>query len=201
MLIYRYRLCFDSAGPPILLTEACWLSILRRTAIIKRRCTHFTFYKFRSMYHKSRRCHSSRIHRSLHSHDLALMASFSRRKLSKETNTNSTGIAASLASEGFCERPAWMNCRNFGTFSKARMSLVGPRPAIPYEVELYEPWHMHRLATMPGLTGLWQVTARNSATFDDMVRMDLEYIAKQSFWLDMKILIKTPLAVIDRKCN
>lgn len=79
------------------------------------------------------------------------------------------------------------------------MSLVGPRPAIPYEVEMYEPWHMTRLSTRPGLTGLWQVTARNSASFDDLVRIDLEYIEKQSFWLDLKILFMTPLAIFDRR--
>jgi len=79
---------------------------------------------------------------------------------------------------------------------QGEMSLVGPRPAIPYEVEMYKPWHYHRLETMPGITGLWQVTARSSADFDDMVRIDLDYIQRQSLWFDLKILIKTPYEVI-----
>ena len=79
------------------------------------------------------------------------------------------------------------------------MSLIGPRPAIPYEVELYKPWHLQRLEAQPGLTGLQQVTARCSADFDKQVQLDIDYINNQSFWLDMKILFKTPLAVISTK--
>ena len=76
------------------------------------------------------------------------------------------------------------------------MSLVGPRPAIPYEVELYKPWHLQRLAAQPGITGLQQVTARCITDFDQQVRFDVEYINNQSLWLDIKIILKTPLAVI-----
>jgi lipopolysaccharide/colanic/teichoic acid biosynthesis glycosyltransferase len=76
------------------------------------------------------------------------------------------------------------------------MSIVGPRPPIPYEVEMYKPWHRKRLMAKPGLTGLWQVTARSSADFDEMVRMDIWYIEHQSLWLDLRILLKTPLSVM-----
>ena len=79
------------------------------------------------------------------------------------------------------------------------MSLVGPRPAIPYELEMYKPWHMRRLEAQPGITGLQQVTARCIADFDTQVRFDVEYIDRQSFWLDIKIMLKTPLAVISTK--
>jgi len=82
---------------------------------------------------------------------------------------------------------------------KGDMSLVGPRPPIPYEVEMYEPWHHQRLAADPGLTGLWQVTARSSANFDEMVRLDIWYIEHQSLWLDLKILLKTPWVVVTSK--
>ncbi len=75
------------------------------------------------------------------------------------------------------------------------MSLVGPRPAIPYEVEMYKPWHLRRLEAQPGLSGLQQVTARSAAEFDQQIKLDIEYIENQSFWLDMKIILKTPLAV------
>ena len=79
------------------------------------------------------------------------------------------------------------------------MSLIGPRPAIPYEVEMYKPWHMRRLEVQPGITGLQQVTARSTADFDQQVRLDIEYVDSQSLWLDVKIIIKTPLAIISTK--
>ncbi len=79
---------------------------------------------------------------------------------------------------------------------RGEMSLVGPRPPIPYEVDLYQDWHKRRLETMPGITGLWQVKGRNRVSFDEMVRMDLDYIEHQSLWLDLKLLIETPLAVV-----
>lgn len=76
------------------------------------------------------------------------------------------------------------------------MSLVGPRPPITYEVEAYQEWHKGRLAAIPGITGLWQVQGRSRVSFDDMVVMDLEYIQRQSLWLDIKILLLTIPAVI-----
>lgn len=79
------------------------------------------------------------------------------------------------------------------------MSLVGPRPAIPYEVEEYKPWHHRRMQAKPGLTGLWQVEGRSSVDFDEMVRLDIAYAQQQSFWLDLKILLKTPWAVLRGK--
>jgi lipopolysaccharide/colanic/teichoic acid biosynthesis glycosyltransferase len=76
------------------------------------------------------------------------------------------------------------------------MSLVGPRPPVPYEVECYHVWHRTRLlAAKPGITGLWQVGGRSRVKFDDMVRMDLRYAETWSLWLDIKILLQTPHAV------
>ena len=76
------------------------------------------------------------------------------------------------------------------------MSLVGPRPPVPYEVECYHVWHRTRLlAAKPGITGLWQVEGRSRVKFDDMVRMDLRYATSWSLWLDIKILLQTPWAV------
>jgi len=79
---------------------------------------------------------------------------------------------------------------------RGEMSLVGPRPPVAYEVELYKDWHKQRLMAIPGMTGLWQVRGRNRVSFDEMVRMDLDYIKNQSLWLDILILLQTPLAVI-----
>jgi exopolysaccharide biosynthesis polyprenyl glycosylphosphotransferase len=79
---------------------------------------------------------------------------------------------------------------------KGEMSLVGPRPPIPYEVELYQEWHKRRLEAIPGVTGLWQVKGRNKVSFDEMVRMDIDYIEHQSLWLDVKLLFLTPFALL-----
>jgi len=77
------------------------------------------------------------------------------------------------------------------------MSLVGPRPPIQYEVEAYEAWHRRRLLeAKPGITGLWQVVGRSQVKFDDMVRLDLRYTRAWSIWLDLKILLQTPMAVL-----
>jgi len=79
---------------------------------------------------------------------------------------------------------------------RGEMSLVGPRPPIPYEVESYDIWHRRRLLEVkPGLTGLWQVNGRSRLRFDDMVRLDLKYARAWSLWLDVKILLRTPRAV------
>jgi lipopolysaccharide/colanic/teichoic acid biosynthesis glycosyltransferase len=78
-----------------------------------------------------------------------------------------------------------------------QMSLVGPRPPLPYEVDVYDTWHRRRvLEAKPGITGLWQVNGRSRTCFDDMVRLDLRYARSSSFWLDLKILLKTPGAVL-----
>jgi lipopolysaccharide/colanic/teichoic acid biosynthesis glycosyltransferase len=77
------------------------------------------------------------------------------------------------------------------------MSLVGPRPPIPYELAAYQTWHRRRiLEAKPGITGLWQVTGRSQVKFDEMVRLDLRYATSWSLWLDLKILLMTPMAVI-----
>jgi lipopolysaccharide/colanic/teichoic acid biosynthesis glycosyltransferase len=83
---------------------------------------------------------------------------------------------------------------------KGDMSLVGPRPPLTYEVEEYDIWHRRRFFEVkPGITGLWQVNGRSTTTFDDMVRMDLRYANEKSIWLDLKIILKTPWAVISCK--
>lgn len=80
---------------------------------------------------------------------------------------------------------------------RGEMSLVGPRPPIPYEVESYQCWHVQRLLeAKPGITGLWQVNGRSRTTFDEMVRLDLRYARKWSLWLDLLILLQTPRAVL-----
>jgi exopolysaccharide biosynthesis polyprenyl glycosylphosphotransferase len=79
---------------------------------------------------------------------------------------------------------------------KGDMSIIGPRPPIPYEVEEYELWHRKRLDMKPGITGLWQVSGRNRLTFEEMVRIDLFYIENWSLWLDLKIILLTLPAIL-----
>jgi lipopolysaccharide/colanic/teichoic acid biosynthesis glycosyltransferase len=83
---------------------------------------------------------------------------------------------------------------------RGEMSLVGPRPPLPYELERYAPWHHRRvLEARPGLTGLWQVRGRSRTTFDEMVRLDLRYVRTRSLGTDLRILLATPRAVISGK--
>jgi len=79
------------------------------------------------------------------------------------------------------------------------MSVVGPRPPIPYEVEAYELWHRKRLDMKPGLTGLWQVSGRNRLPFEEMVRLDLFYIENWSLLLDLKIILRTGFVILGRE--
>jgi lipopolysaccharide/colanic/teichoic acid biosynthesis glycosyltransferase len=86
----------------------------------------------------------------------------------------------------------------FWNVLRGDMSLVGPRPPVPYEFEVYDIWHRRRvLEIRPGVTGLWQVSGRNRTRFDEMVRLDLRYCQTWSIWLDLKILIATPRAVFN----
>jgi exopolysaccharide biosynthesis polyprenyl glycosylphosphotransferase len=77
------------------------------------------------------------------------------------------------------------------------MSLVGPRPAPPREVDEYDIWHRRRLSMKPGITGLWQVTARRSDSFEERATLDLNYIDRWSLWLDMQILVRTIPAALE----
>lgn len=110
-------------------------------------------------------------------------------KLTKDSRI--TRIGGLLRKTSLDELPQFYNVL------KGEMSLVGPRPPIPYEVENYDVWHRRRLLeAKPGITGLWQVSGRSRVTFDEMVRLDLRYARTWSPWMDIKILMRTPLAVV-----
>lgn len=96
----------------------------------------------------------------------------------------------------FLRRTSLDELPQFWNVLRGEMSLVGPRPPVPYEFELYDIWHRRRvLEIKPGVTGLWQVSGRSRTQFDDMVRLDLRYCNSWSLWLDLKILLATPGAV------
>jgi exopolysaccharide biosynthesis polyprenyl glycosylphosphotransferase len=152
----------------------------------------FTFLKFRSMYTNSdHNRHKDYI-----------------KKLIKEgkDDANAPGVYK-LSNDpritpfgGFLRKTSLDELPQLINVLKGEMSLVGPRPPIPYECELYDIWHRRRLLSVkPGITGLWQVTGRSSTTFDEMVRLDLQYINDWSLWLDIKLLLKTPWVILTGK--
>ena len=99
---------------------------------------------------------------------------------------------------GFLRKTSLDELPQFWNVLRGDMSLVGPRPPVPYEFEVYDIWHRRRvLEIRPGVTGLWQVSGRNRTRFDEMVRLDLRYCQTWSIWLDLKILIATPRAVFN----
>lgn len=96
-----------------------------------------------------------------------------------------TRLGAFLRRSHLDELPQLMN------ITRGEMSLVGPRPPIPYEVEVYQPWHLRRLAVIPGLTGLWQATGWGRLSFDEGVALDIAYIDRRSFWFDLRLILRT----------
>ena len=94
-------------------------------------------------------------------------------------------FAGILRASGLDELPQLINVL------RGEMSIIGPRPCTPYEYQMYQPRHKRRLLALPGLTGLWQVSGKNSTTFEEMVALDIKYANSRSFWMDMKILFKT----------
>ena len=155
----------------------------------------FTFLKFRSMYVNN----DATVHRR---YVVDLIAGQAQRHATNDSSDNIgvykltkderiTRVGAFLRRTSLDELPQLFNVLN------GEMSLVGPRPAIPYEVAAYQTWHRRRvLEVKPGITGLWQVNGRGRVAFDEMVRLDLRYARNWSPWLDLKILLRTPRAVI-----
>jgi lipopolysaccharide/colanic/teichoic acid biosynthesis glycosyltransferase len=85
---------------------------------------------------------------------------------------------------------------NLVNILRGEMSIVGPRPALDYELPYYKDWYYSRFAVRPGLTGLWQVKRADAEDFDEMVRMDVEYVEKLSFWRDLKLIALTIPSII-----
>ena len=83
---------------------------------------------------------------------------------------------------------------------RGEMSLVGPRPCLPGEYNRHLPWQRERFGTLPGLTGLWQVSGKNRTTFNEMIELDIQYVRTRSPWLDLKIMLKTiPVVMVEVK--
>lgn len=153
----------------------------------------FTFLKFRSMQSDNdHNVHKQFIKQLIADEAGHLASNGNGERIYKLTNDKRvTRVGKFLRKTSVDELPQLLNVL------KGDMSLVGPRPPIPYEVAVYKPWHRRRvLEVKPGITGLWQISGRSRVKFDEMVRMDLRYATSWTPWLDLKILMKTPLAVI-----
>lgn len=192
-----------SAGAILLLSPAFMLipalikltsdgPVLFRQRRIGRFGEEFTFLKFRTMYVNN----DSQIHQRYIENLISNNASFSSNEQCSAAvykivdDPRVTPIGRFLRKTSLDELPQFLNVL------RGEMSLVGPRPPIPYEVKYYRYWHRRRLTEVkPGITGLWQVYGRSRTNFDDMVRLDLKYVREQSLWLDLKIILKTPFAI------
>ncbi len=153
----------------------------------------FTFLKFRSMHVNNDHSVHKEFVTKLIAQDANIGAgSRNGQSVYKLTNDKRvTRIGKFLRRTSLDELPQLINVL------RGDMSLVGPRPPIPYELAAYQTWHRRRvLEVKPGITGLWQVTGRSRVKFDEMVRLDLRYATTWTPWLDLKILLRTPLAVI-----
>ncbi len=185
----------DSPGPVFFVQKRVGAKrkIIDRKVVWK--LTEFNCYKFRSMVCKADPSLHQAFIAALINNDekgMALLNDNSKvRKLKHDPRV--TRVGWYLRRSSIDELPQFINVL------KGEMSLVGPRPAIPYEVEMYKPWYFGRLNAKPGITGLWQVTARSSVDYDEMIHLDIQYIYQQSFWTDLKILFKTPFVVLSRK--
>jgi len=197
----------DIAGSFVALILCCPLFVLISLAIkltskgpilfkqerVGRYGSRFTFLKFRSM-----ECdNDARIHREYVKRFIAGEADPSRVSQTQnavykiQSDPRVTRVGKFLRKRSLDELPQFINVL------KGDMSLVGPRPPIPYELEGYQIWHRRRLLeSKPGITGLWQVHGRSRLKFDDMVRLDLQYAKTWSLWLDIKILLRTPKAIL-----
>jgi lipopolysaccharide/colanic/teichoic acid biosynthesis glycosyltransferase len=179
---------------PLMFLTAIAIKVTSSGPIIFKQCRfgkkgiHFAFYKFRSMQSNA----DDQIHReyvtNLIKGDLEKINQGDEKTplYKMKSDPRVTPVGGIIRKTSIDELPQFLNVL------KGEMSLVGPRPPIPYEVEKYEPWHLRRiLEVKPGITGLWQVDGRSTTSFDDMVRLDLRYVQNWSLWLDIKIILKT----------
>lgn len=171
----------DSPGP-----------VLFRQARVGRGGREFEMFKFRTM--SDGNCsdaHRDYVRRMICGDDGSLRNRDGAHKL--EDDPRITRVGRWLRKTSLDELPQLLNV------FKGDMSLVGPRPPLAYEVEVYSPRHRRRLDAVPGITGLWQVSGRNRTTFEEMVDLDIAYIDSWSLMLDLRILAKTVPEVLGGK--
>jgi len=172
LAICALAICLDSAGP-----------VFFRQDRVGEGGRVFTMLKFRSMRSGADESVHEEYVTSFIRGEGELIGDEQRYKLVGDSRI--TRVGSWLRKTSLDELPQLFNV------VRGEMSLVGPRPPISYEVEQYQPSHLRRLAVKPGITGLWQVSGRNTTTFDQMVELDVEYIRRRSVGLDIWIMLKT----------
>ena len=160
--------------------------ILFRQERIGYRGRRFSCLKFRTMLVGA----DTAVHKS-HLHSL-MNSRAPMKKLDVAGDPRLIPLGALLRSTGLDELPQIINVL------RGDMSLVGPRPCVPYEYEAYRPWQKERIKGLPGLTGLWQVSGKNKTTFDEMIHLDISYLRSKSIWLDLGIMLKTAPALLQQ---
>ena len=169
--------------------------ILYATETVGKDGKPFRLYKFRTMLasgdENSHQEYLARFVKADEPYTVVRQKDGSEQKIYKIVNDpRVTRIGRILRSTGLDEFPQLINVL------REEMSLVGPRPPRLAEYENYQEWHKQRLTVMPGITGLYQITARSMVPFDRMVEIDLEYIQRRSLWIDLKIMFLTPIRLI-----
>jgi lipopolysaccharide/colanic/teichoic acid biosynthesis glycosyltransferase len=184
---------------PLFLIIACVIKATSKGPVFFRQrrlgqhAKSFVFLKFRSMYVNN----DATVHKEYVQQLIAGKADKHRPNGCDNGVYKLTGDSRVTRVGAFLRKTSMDEFPQFFSVLKGEMSLVGPRPPIPYEVEAYDIWHRRRLLeAKPGITGLWQVSGRSRVKFDDMVRLDLQYARTWSPWADVKILFRTPGAVI-----
>ena len=196
MAIVSILIVLDSPGSPIYTQTRVGSRRRIRNGKVSWERRDFTIYKFRTMYtHSDSSQHEAYVRALIHNDQRKMREiqgeDTAIRKLLHDRRI--TRLGHFLRKTSIDELPQIINVL------KGEMSLVGPRPALPYEVEEWHPWHMRRLRALPGITGLQQVKARCTADFSEQVSLDIEYVNHYSFWLDCWILLQTPLVVFKGK--
>ena len=162
--------------------------VLFRQKRVGHRGREFTCYKFRTMQLNA----DTTSHRDHFRHLMGTEVPMT--KLDAQCDPRLIPMGTILRLTGLDELPQLINV------VRGEMSLVGPRPCIPYEYEHYEPWQRRRFDAVPGLTGLWQVSGKNRTTFNQMIRLDIEYSERASLWFDLKIILRT-LPALWKQCR
>jgi lipopolysaccharide/colanic/teichoic acid biosynthesis glycosyltransferase len=152
--------------------------------------TKFTAYKFRSMHTDNNDTEYKEYLKKYVIENVPYRFDENGNAIYKVDDSAVTRFGRFLRKTNLDELPQLVN------ILRGEMSFVGPRPDIPYAVDMYSDWHRQRLLVKPGLTGLWQVNSRKCVSFEDMVRLDIEYINNRSLRLDAKILLLTVGTII-----
>jgi len=196
MLVIAAAIYLYSPGPIFYVQERIGAKKLRVNGQIFWKLEPFRFFKFRTM--------KVNADPSIHQKYVTALIENDQKSMA-EVQGGETSVRKILKDPRLIRPGSWL--RKFSldelpqlwNVLRGDMSLIGPRPPISYEVNVYKPWHFRRFEAQPGISGLQQVKARCNKEFDEQVKLDIDYIENQSLWLDIKIAVKTPFAILSAK--